>query len=141
MLILLNFYPFRPTPTNFLTLYYFSSIKNGTLSSDMPQSQHFVGCHAIEISFSLISFLHVSRCLYLLHQAVRLTRIKFSGSSSSKLSSSRLALLRSIVWSSITKQCYIIRIRINKYYIIIRKNNIIKFFKSFVCNKPIRNKL
>ena len=59
------------------------------------------GCCATGINFLLMSFLHALCCLYLLHQAMRLTWIIISGSSS-KLPSSRLN----------------IKIYINKTYII-----------------------
>ena len=43
---------------------------------------HHLGGHAAGINYFLISFLHALCCLYLLHQAISLTRIKFSGLSS-----------------------------------------------------------
>ena len=41
---------------------------------------------------------------------------------------------------SITKKRDIMRICINKDYIIIKEYNIIKFLKDFISKKPIRNK-
>ena len=40
---------------------------------------------------------------------------------------------------TITKGCKNIRVYIIKVYIIIREYNLIKFFKSFICNKSMRN--
>ena len=72
-----NFYHFKIITTNFLTLYYFSSIKNGSIlffpSSSIHQSHHLVGCQARDNNSLPISLLHVMRCLNLLHQAISLT--------------------------------------------------------------------
>ena len=92
---------FLATFTNFLALCYFSSFRNRFSfvfsSSGMQQSHHIVKCHATGINYLFISFLHALHCLYLLHQAVSLTRIIVSGSSMSKLTSSMLTLLTSVL--------------------------------------------
>ena len=64
------------------------------LSSDKHLSHHLVGCHSTSINSLLISFLHALHCLNLFRQATGLICIIVSGSSLSKLSSSRLMLLR-----------------------------------------------
>ena len=59
-------------------------------SSDMHQSHHLVGCQATGINSLLRSFLYALRCLSLLCQTKSLIWIIVSGSSSSKLTTSRL---------------------------------------------------
>ena len=61
----------------------------------MHQAHHLVRCYGVGSDSLLISFIHVLRFLYLLHQAMSQTLIIVLGSSSSKSSSSRPALLRS----------------------------------------------
>ena len=95
------FLPTSPFPNNSCQLFnfdYFSSAKKKCFyclflffsSSDMHHSHHLFGCYAIGINSLLFSFLHALSCLYLLHQVISLTSIVVSGSSTSKLSSSRL---------------------------------------------------
>ena len=87
-----------------------------------------------------IFFLHVLCCLNLLHEAISLTKTILIGSSSSKLSSSKLMLLRSIITRHIPslKKCNNIRVYIIRVYIIIREYKITKFFKHFIHNKPVK---
>ena len=65
------------------------------LFSRIHQSHHIVRCYVTGINFLLFSFWHGLHCLYLLQQMISVTWIIVSGSSPSKLSSSRLPLLRS----------------------------------------------
>ena len=103
----------------FANLYYFSSIKNGSisffLSSGMHQSHHLVECHAPSINLSFLDVLH---CLYSLHGAMIVAWIIVS-SSSSRLISEFIKI---------------------KVYIIIRQYNIVKYFKNFTQNRRIRNR-
>ena len=62
-------------------------------SSSFHQCHHLVGYLYTGIDPLLISLLQHLSCLYLLHQAITLAWIIVSGSSLSKLSSSRLILL------------------------------------------------
>ena len=98
------FYHFSAILSNFLTLYYFSSIKNGSipffLSSDMQQCHHLLGYYAAAVNSLIMSFLHAFCGLYLLHKNIIQIWIIDSGSSSSKLTLSRQQLLRSIVIGS-----------------------------------------
>ena len=65
-----NHIPSPHTKSIFYLFYQFSSlsVKIGSISflssSDMHQSHHLAGCHSADISFLLISFLHVLRCVY-----------------------------------------------------------------------------
>ena len=61
----------------------------------MHQSDHLVGCYAVGTIVLLNCYLNALRCLNLLHQAMSLTYIINPGSSASKLTSSKLIVLRS----------------------------------------------
>ena len=95
------FYHFSTILTNFLTLCYFSSVKNGSislfLSSDMQQCHHLLGCYATAVNSLIMSFLHAFRGLYLLHETIIEISIIDSRLSSLKLTLSRLQLLRYMV--------------------------------------------
>ena len=91
--------------------------------------------------FFLYLFLHALHCFNLLHLAISLTKKNIS----------RIILIKFIiikvniinVWSKkvriITKLCKNIRVYINKVYIIINEQKVIKFFKYCICNKAIKN--
>ena len=88
----------------------------------------------------LYLFLHVMRCLHLLLQATSLTWIIVSGSSSSKLSSSRLILLRSVVlWPISSLKNATISESISSRSISSLENTALSCFSS-IYYKRIRNK-
>ena len=123
----------------FISKIWFNSFFSHLLACTSPH--HLVGSHAADMNYSLLSFYNNLLRLNLWCQAISLAWKIVSGSSSSKLTSSRLTLLRSTLQTKIfTKKCDIIRIYNNKYYIIIREQIIIKFFNHLTCNKPMWNK-
>ena len=80
---------YKCTKTNNLTILFIFFMSPG-----MHQSHYLVGCHDTGIHSLVISFLIVLRCLNIWPQAVSLTWIMVSGSSSSKLRSLKLTILR-----------------------------------------------
>ena len=146
-----SFYYVPSTFANFYTTFHQSkTVLFLFLSSDMHQSHHLVGCHAIGIKPLLISFLYVLRCIYI-HLYLYRCVISITPAHKMNMNNSfRIIIVKVIIIKLDLIKVYCIKAYINakkcdnikgyidKDYIIIRGYRTIKFFKHF--NKPTGNK-